>query len=161
MGSSNPRLWRGEQLQHHDDVVCHVVCAFCAVSDSWHVSPTCHAYILEVFEYLLQHAPFGHSRLHKTLPLLLHSSFVLEKSVMKAPSFCPPPAGHLCVSTKKLCIRAPHGARAYPWILNTYLSVRPCVRPCVPLQISVGCILCVKQHIYVVYFSGILLISWV
>ena len=31
MGLSNPRLWRGERLHHHGDVVCHVVCAFCAV----------------------------------------------------------------------------------------------------------------------------------
>jgi len=30
--SSNPRRWRGEKLHHHGDVVCHVVCAFCAVS---------------------------------------------------------------------------------------------------------------------------------
>jgi hypothetical protein len=28
MGSSNPRHWRGERLQHHGDVVCHGVCAF-------------------------------------------------------------------------------------------------------------------------------------
>jgi hypothetical protein len=34
MESSNPHRWRGERLQHHGDVVCHVVCAFCAVSDS-------------------------------------------------------------------------------------------------------------------------------
>jgi len=34
MGSSNPRRWRGERHQHHGDVVCHVVCAFCVVSDS-------------------------------------------------------------------------------------------------------------------------------
>jgi hypothetical protein len=34
MDSSNPRRWRGERLQHHGDVVCHVVCAFCVVSDS-------------------------------------------------------------------------------------------------------------------------------
>jgi len=34
MGSSNPCRWRGERLQHHGDDVCHVVCAFCAVSDS-------------------------------------------------------------------------------------------------------------------------------
>jgi hypothetical protein len=34
MGSSNPRRWRGERLQHHGDVVYRVVCAYCAVSDS-------------------------------------------------------------------------------------------------------------------------------
>jgi len=34
MGSSNPRRWREERLHHHVDGVCHVVCAFCAVSDS-------------------------------------------------------------------------------------------------------------------------------
>ena len=33
MGSSNPRRWRGERLQHHGDVVCHAVCAFGVVSD--------------------------------------------------------------------------------------------------------------------------------
>jgi len=33
MGSSNPRRLRGEWLHHHGDDVCHVVCAFCAVSD--------------------------------------------------------------------------------------------------------------------------------
>jgi hypothetical protein len=32
MDSSNSRRWRGERLQHHGDVVCHVVCAFYAVS---------------------------------------------------------------------------------------------------------------------------------
>jgi hypothetical protein len=31
MDSSNPRRWRGERFHHHGDVVCHVVCAFCAV----------------------------------------------------------------------------------------------------------------------------------
>jgi len=35
MGSLNPRRWRGERLQHHGDVVCHVVCALCAVFDSY------------------------------------------------------------------------------------------------------------------------------
>jgi hypothetical protein len=34
MGMSNPRCWRGERLEHHGDVVCHGVCAFCAVSGS-------------------------------------------------------------------------------------------------------------------------------
>ena len=48
MGSSNPRRWRGERLHHHGDVVCHVVCAFCAVSDSLLVSRTRRTYILEV-----------------------------------------------------------------------------------------------------------------
>jgi hypothetical protein len=33
MGSSNPRRWRGEQLHHHGDGVCHVFFALCAVSD--------------------------------------------------------------------------------------------------------------------------------
>jgi len=42
-------------------------------------------------------------------------------------------------------IRAPHGARAYPWILSKYfpsvrLFVRASVRASVPLQISVGCV---------------------
>jgi hypothetical protein len=32
MNSSNSRRWRGERLQHHGEVVGHVVCAFCAVS---------------------------------------------------------------------------------------------------------------------------------
>ncbi len=51
MDSSNSRHWRGERLQHHDgDVVCHVVCAFCGVSDSWLVSRTCRTYILEVLQ---------------------------------------------------------------------------------------------------------------
>ena len=50
MGSSNPRRWRGEQLQHHGDVVYHVVCAFCAVSDSWLVSHTHRTYFLEVLQ---------------------------------------------------------------------------------------------------------------
>ena len=45
MGSSNPRRWRGERLHHHGDGVCHVVCAFCAVSDSWLVSCTRHTYL--------------------------------------------------------------------------------------------------------------------
>jgi len=48
--SSNPRRWRGERLQHHGDVVCHGVCAFCVVSDSWLVSRTCRTYILEVLQ---------------------------------------------------------------------------------------------------------------
>ena len=33
---------------NHGDGVCHVVCAFCVVSDSWLVSCTCCMYILEV-----------------------------------------------------------------------------------------------------------------
>ena len=48
MGSSNPLRWRGEWLQHHGDVVCYGVCAFCAFSDSWLVSRICHTYVLEV-----------------------------------------------------------------------------------------------------------------
>ena len=48
MGSSNPRRWRGERLHHHGDGVCHVVCAFCVVFDSWLVSRTRRTYILEV-----------------------------------------------------------------------------------------------------------------
>jgi hypothetical protein len=51
-------------------------------------------------------------------------------------------------------IRAPQGERAYPWILSKYilcvrLSVRACVRP--PTDKRRVCILCVKQHIYVVF----------
>jgi len=38
MDSSNPRHWRGERLHHHGDGVCHVVCAFCAVSSGLHHS---------------------------------------------------------------------------------------------------------------------------
>ncbi len=39
MDSSNPHRWRGKRLHHHGDVVCHVVCAFCAVlSGSCHLS---------------------------------------------------------------------------------------------------------------------------
>ena len=48
MSSTNPRHWRGERLHHHGDGVCHVVCAFCAVSDSWIVSRTHRTYIVEV-----------------------------------------------------------------------------------------------------------------
>ena len=33
MGSSNPRCWRCEQLHHHGDGVCYVICAFCVVID--------------------------------------------------------------------------------------------------------------------------------
>ena len=36
MGSSNPCRWRGKWLQPHGDVVCHVVCAFCAFSYGHH-----------------------------------------------------------------------------------------------------------------------------
>ena len=50
MGSSNPRRWRGERLQHRGDVVYYGVCAFCVVSDSWLVSRTRCAYILEVLQ---------------------------------------------------------------------------------------------------------------
>ncbi len=44
-----------------------------------------------------------------------------------------------------LLIRAPQGARAYPWILSKYFPsvracVRACVRPSVSPQISVGCV---------------------
>ncbi len=38
-------------------------------------------------------------------------------------------------------LRAPLGARAYPWILSKYfLCVCACVRVSVPLQISAGCV---------------------
>ncbi len=41
-------------------------------------------------------------------------------------------------------LSAPLGARAYPWILSKYFpSVHPCMRPPVPLQISIGCVYCV------------------
>ena len=50
MGSSKPRHWRGKRLQHHGDVVCHGVCAFCAASDSWLISRTRRAYIIEVLQ---------------------------------------------------------------------------------------------------------------
>ena len=50
MGSSNPRRLRGERLHHHGDGVCHVVCAFWTVSDSWLVSCTRRMYILEVLQ---------------------------------------------------------------------------------------------------------------
>ena len=50
MDSSNPRRWRGERLHHHGDGVCHVVCAFCAVSDLRLVSRTRQTYILEVLQ---------------------------------------------------------------------------------------------------------------
>ena len=45
-------------------------------------------------------------------------------------------------------IRAPHGARAYPLILSKYFP-RACVRPLTDKRWV--CILCVKQHIYVVF----------
>jgi hypothetical protein len=32
VGSSNPHHWRSEQLCHHGDGFCKVVCVFCAVS---------------------------------------------------------------------------------------------------------------------------------
>ncbi len=63
-------------------------------------------------------------------------------------------------------IRAPLGARAYPWILSKYFpsvrpsvrpsvhpSVRPCVHACVrpPTDKHRVCILCVKQHFFVVF----------
>ena len=57
---------------------------------------------------------------------------------------------HNCCSTWgtwKKPIRAPLGARAYPWILSKYfLCVRACVRPCVcpPTDKSRVCIFCVK-----------------
>jgi hypothetical protein len=38
MDSSNPYCWRGKWLHHYGDVVCHVVCAFCAVSSGPHLS---------------------------------------------------------------------------------------------------------------------------
>ncbi len=49
------------------------------------------------------------------------------------------------LSFSKRRIRAPLGARAYPWILSKYFltvraSVRPSVCASVPLQISVGCV---------------------
>ena len=37
MDSSHPHHWRGEWL-HYGDVVCHVVCAFCAISSGRHFS---------------------------------------------------------------------------------------------------------------------------
>ncbi len=46
-----------------------------------------------------------------------------------------------------MCIRAPLGVRAYPWILSKYF---PSVRPS-PTDKHGVCILCVKQHIYVVF----------
>ena len=69
MGSSNPRRWRGERLHHHGDGVCHVVCAFCVVSDSWLGSGTRCTYNLEVLQvahpglhytYGVHHQPVGY-----------------------------------------------------------------------------------------------------
>ncbi len=63
-------------------------------------------------------------------------------------------------------IRAPHGARAYPYLLSKYFlcvcpSVRPSVRPCVRPSIRASvrpptdkrrvCILCAKQHFFVIF----------
>jgi len=67
-----------------------------------------------------------------------------------------------CSPKKHELIRAPQGARAYPWILSKYFpcvrpSVRPCVhasvRPCVrpPTDRHRVCILCVKQPFFVVF----------
>ena len=38
MDSSSPRRWRGEQLHHHGDVVCHVAGAFCVDLSGHHHS---------------------------------------------------------------------------------------------------------------------------
>ena len=51
-------------------------------------------------------------------------------------------------------IHAPQGARAYPWILSKYFPcVRPCVRACIrpPTDKCRVCILCVKQHLFLVF----------
>ena len=55
---------------------------------------------------------------------------------------------------REYLIRAPHGARAYPLILSKY---SPCVRLCVrasvrpPTDKGRVCILCVKQHFFVIF----------
>ena len=72
MCSSNPRCWRGEQLQHHGEVDCHVVCAFCVVSNLWLVSRTRHTYILEV----LQSEPPTLAPYHTPMPWCQISMFM-------------------------------------------------------------------------------------
>ena len=54
MDSSNPRRWRGERLHHHGDVVCRVVCAFCAVS-----SGRCHSLYVDKYKRITIRCGYG------------------------------------------------------------------------------------------------------
>ncbi len=74
MGSSNPRRWRGKQLHHHGDGVCHVVCAF--LCSFWLV--TCQSYS----SYLRFRGVTKWATQACTIPVLGHNSWSENDLIM-------------------------------------------------------------------------------